>query len=105
MAILLFFQLKQSIDCIVCCVFLLGGYSEGVFSFLPANGLGGQMKIAKLGAIGIGISVLAVAGLAGVIPMEFTLPLLLFAALMRGSLLLIEKAIDSAAQAEEADRH
>ncbi|WP_150047373.1 MULTISPECIES: hypothetical protein [Methylomonas] len=62
------------------------------------------MKIAKLAAVGIGLSVFAVAGLAGIIPLEFAVPLLLFAALMRGSLLLIEKAIDSAAQAKEADR-
>jgi uncharacterized membrane protein len=63
------------------------------------------MKIAKIGNAGIAILLLVIAGLLGVLPLGLVVSVLVFAALMRGSVMLIEKAIDSAAHAKEIDRH
>ena len=63
------------------------------------------MKIAKLGNTGIATLMVVMAGLLDIIPMGLAFSILLFAALMRGSLMLIEKAIDNGAQAKEIDRH
>ncbi|OQW78047.1 MAG: hypothetical protein BVN35_04730 [Proteobacteria bacterium ST_bin11] len=63
------------------------------------------MKIAKIGNAGIAILLLVIAGLLGVLPLGLVVSVLVFAALMRGSILLIEKAIDNAAHANEIDRH
>jgi hypothetical protein len=63
------------------------------------------MKIAKLGNTGIAMLIVVMAGLLDIIPMGLVFSILLFAALMRGSLMLIEKAIDTGAQAKEMDRH
>ena len=63
------------------------------------------MKIAKIGNAGIAILLLVIAGLLGVLPLGLVVSVLVFAALMRGSVMLIEKAIDSAAHAKEIDRN
>ncbi|MBD9363328.1 hypothetical protein [Methylomonas fluvii] len=63
------------------------------------------MKIAKIGNTGIAILIVVMAGLLGVLPMGLVFSLLLFAALIRGSVMLIDKAIDNGAQAKEIDRH
>ncbi|BBL59068.1 hypothetical protein [Methylomonas koyamae] len=63
------------------------------------------MKIANAGNFGLTIVALALAGLAGVLPIDFVVPAVLFASLVRGSVALIEKAIDGAGHAKELDRH
>ncbi|AMK75012.1 MULTISPECIES: hypothetical protein [Methylomonas] len=63
------------------------------------------MKIAKIGNTGIAMLIVVIASLLGILPMGLVFSILLFAALMRGSVMLIEKAIDNAAQTKEVDRH
>ncbi|TPQ26894.1 hypothetical protein PL263_07385 [Methylomonas sp. EFPC3] len=63
------------------------------------------MKIANTGSFGLTIAALATAGLAGILPIDFVVPAVLFALLVRGSVALIEKALNGADQPKELDRH
>lgn len=59
------------------------------------------MKIAKFRRIGFVVGAFAIAGFAGVLPIDIVIPLLLFGSLVRGSFFLIEKAIVGTAQAKD----
>lgn len=63
------------------------------------------MIIAKLGKTRAAVLAVLVVGLLGIVPMDLLISIVGFAMLMRGSVLLIDKAIDNGAQVNEIDRH
>lgn len=63
------------------------------------------MKLPKFGNTIVTVALLASAGFLGMLPMEFVISALLFAALIRGSVNLIEKAINGTANVKEYDQN
>jgi len=63
------------------------------------------MKLPKFGNAIITVALLALAGLLGLLPIEFMISALLFAALIRASVSLIDRAINGAASIKDIDQH